>query len=139
MICPFCEIVQGKAPAFTVLENEHALAFLDARPLFPGHCLLIPKQHVETMADVPAGQIGPLFEDARLLSKAMETGLGAQGSFVAVNNRISQSVPHLHIHVVPRKKKDGLKGFFWPRTPYNSADEMLRVREKLRAALELRD
>lgn len=135
MACPFCEIAQGKAPAFTVLEDEYALAFLDWRPLFPGHCLLIPKQHVETLGDVAAADLGPLFANAQRLARAMESGLGAEGSFVAINNRVSQSVPHLHIHVVPRKKKDGLKGFFWPRTRYASEDAMRAVQEILRAAL----
>jgi histidine triad (HIT) family protein len=135
MACPFCAIAQGESRAYIVLEDDSALAFLDHRPLFPGHCLLIPKQHIETLADVPVSQIGPLFEKARRLSLAMETGLGAEGSFVAINNRVSQSVPHLHIHVVPRRKKDGLKGFFWPRTKYESEDAMLAIQERLRAVL----
>ena len=135
MACPFCNIVQGKEPAVIVLDDDHALAFLDNRPLFPGHCLLIPKQHVETLADLKAGEIGPLFEDARLLSSAMETALGAEGSFVAINNRVSQSVPHLHIHIVPRKKKDGLKGFFWPRRRYENEEEMRAIQKKLREAI----
>jgi histidine triad (HIT) family protein len=135
MGCPFCAIVQGNAPAFTVLEDHCSIAFLDDRPLFPGHCLLIPKQHIETLADLSVSQVGPLFEKAQLLARAMETGLGAEGSFVAMNNRVSQSVPHLHIHVVPRRKKDGLKGFFWPRTKYESEDAMRAIQEKLRAVL----
>jgi histidine triad (HIT) family protein len=135
MDCIFCEIVRGSLAAFTVLEDTDSLAFLDHRPLFPGHCLLIPKQHFGTLSDLPAAKIGPLFENAQKLAIAMETGLKAEGSFIGINNRISQSVPHLHIHVVPRRKKDGLKGFFWPRTPYGSEDEMRDVQRKLREAL----
>src|SRR5205823_6733562 len=115
------------------------LAFLDNRPLFPGHCLLIPKRHVETLSDLPAESVGPLFQNAQLLARAMETGLAADGSFVAINNRVSQSVPHLHIHVVPRRKKDGLKGFFWPRQSYKDQEHLLRVQSTLRSAIaELR-
>src|ERR1700693_4282820 len=118
MDCPFCEIIRGTLPSFPVLEDEYSFAFLDERPLFPGHVLLIPKQHLETLADVPAELVGPLFNNAQRLAQALESGLAAHGCFVAINNRVSQSVPHLHIHVVPRNKKDGLKGFFWPRTRY---------------------
>ena len=96
------------------------MGFLDVRPLFPGHTLLIPLQHYETMADLPAELVGPLFLRARTLQTVVEEGMGAQGAFVAVNNRVSQSVPHLHVHVVPRTKGDGLRGFFWPRTKYPS-------------------
>jgi histidine triad (HIT) family protein len=135
MPCPFCAIVQGEFPALVVLEDDHSLAFLDRRPLFPGHCLLIPKRHIQTLGDVTADQVGPLFEKAQILSRAMETGLGAEGSFVAINNRVSQSVPHLHIHVVPRRKKDGLKGFFWPRMRYADDGAMRAIQAKLRAAL----
>jgi histidine triad (HIT) family protein len=135
MDCPFCEIIRGTLPSFPVLEDEYSLAFLDERPLFPGHVLLIPKQHLETLADVPAEQVGPLFTNAQRLAQAMEFGLAAQGSFVAINNRVSQSVPHLHIHVVPRRRKDGLKGFFWPRTRYPNEEAMQEVQQKLRAVL----
>jgi histidine triad (HIT) family protein len=136
MECIFCRILQGKIPAAIVLEDGVSCAFLDTRPLFPGHCLLVPRQHVETLVDLPADMLGPLFANAQRLARAVETGLGAEGSFVAVNNRVSQSVPHLHIHLVPRRKKDGLKGFFWPRTPYKSEEEMQEVAAKLRAALD---
>lgn len=135
MACIFCEIVRGKIPAVKVLEDEHSVAFLDNRPLFPGHILLIPKEHFETLMDLPPAGTGPLFANAQRLAKAVEDALGAAGSFVAINNRISQSVPHLHVHVVPRRHKDGLKGFFWPRTPYGHEAEMEEVAEKLRAAL----
>lgn len=136
MDCTFCKILRGELPAALVLDDGRTCAFLDTRPLFPGHCLLIPKQHVETLLDLPQDQVGPLFQNAQRLAKALELGLGADGSFVAVNNRISQSVPHLHVHVVPRRRKDGLKGFFWPRTPYRSEAEMFEIRDKLRHALE---
>ena len=101
-----------------VLEDERTLAFLDNRPLFPGHSLLVPREHVETLSDLPDDLLPELFGNARLLAQAMEEGLEAEGSFVALNNRVSQSVPHLHVHVVPRRRKDGLRGFFWPRHKY---------------------
>lgn len=110
------------------------MAFLDHRPLFPGHCLLIPKTHYETLLDLPAHLIGPLFGNARLLAGAVERAMESEGSFVAINNRVSQSVPHLHIHIVPRRKKDGLRGFFWPRRKYESAQEMENVRSRVRQA-----
>ena len=134
--CLFCLIAARTRGAAIVFEDQHLLAFLDHRPLFPGHCLLIPKRHIETLADLPADEIAPLFAAAQRLSGAMEEGLGAEGSFVAVNNRVSQSVPHLHVHVVPRKRKDGLKGFFWPRGKYASDEEMEVVRAKLAEAYE---
>jgi len=133
--CLFCQIRSGKIPAAIVVEDEHTLAFLDHRPLFPGHCLLIPKEHIETLADLPPPAIPALFGTAQVLAKAMEMGLGSEGSFVAINNRISQSVPHLHVHVVPRRKKDGLKGFFWPRGKYKDEEEMEVVRKVLEDAV----
>ena len=133
--CLFCKIISGEVDSYTVFEDEVSLAFLDHRPLLPGHCLLVPKAHYATLADLPVTLIAPLFSNAQLLCKAVEQGLGAEGSFVAINNRISQSVPHLHIHVVPRHKGDGLKGFFWPRHPYKDAQEMLEVQETLRSAI----
>ena len=117
--CVFCSIIAGDSPAHVVFDDEVAMAFLDIRPLFPGHVLLSPREHHETLVDLPPGQIEPLFARARRLSSLMESALGAGGSFVAMNNRISQSVPHLHVHVVPRNRKDGLRGFFWPRTGYD--------------------
>jgi histidine triad (HIT) family protein len=119
--CVFCAIVGGESAAEVVFQDEHSVAFLDARPLFPGHVLLVPREHVETLADVPEALIAPLFLNAQRLARAVETALAAEGTFVAMNNRVSQSVPHLHIHVVPRRKGDGLRGFFWPRSKY--ADE----------------
>jgi len=134
--CPFRQIARGEAAAWIVLEDSHSVAFLDHRPLFPGHCLLIPREHYETLTDVPPEQIGPLFRNARRLARAMEKGLGAEGSFVAINNRVRQSVPHLHIHVAPRRKGDGLRGFFWPRQRYASEAEMAEIAARLREALE---
>jgi len=134
--CKFCQIAARTLEAAIVFQDAHTLAFLDYRPLFPGHCLLIPKQHVETLADLPVEEISPLFAVAQRLSLAVEQGLNAEGSFVAINNRVSQSVPHLHIHVVPRKKKDGLRGFFWPRGKYASQEEMERIRLQLERRLQ---
>ncbi len=135
MDCLFCGIVAGEVAAATVFEDERTLAFLDHRPVFPGHCLLIPKAHFETLADLPEELIGPLFGNVKLLAEAVERGMNAEGSFVAINNRVSQSVPHLHVHIVPRRKKDGLRGFFWPRRKYESDAEMEQVRESVRAAI----
>ena len=118
--CVFCRIIAGDEPAHVVFSDETAVAFLDIRPLFVGHTLVMPRDHHETLADLPVDQIEPLFRRVRRLSAVMESDLGAQGSFVALNNRVSQSVPHLHVHVVPRTKGDGLRGFFWPRTTYDS-------------------
>ena len=126
--CPFCQIVRATFSASVVFEDEQTLAFLDHRPLFPGHCLLIPRDHIETLIDVPPPLLTVLSANARLLAIAMETALGAQGAFVAINNRVSQSVPHLHVHVVPRTKGDGLKGFFWPRQKYRDSEYMEEVR-----------
>jgi histidine triad (HIT) family protein len=132
--CVFCSIVAGSTPAAVVFRDERFMAFLDIRPLFPGHTLLIPLDHHETLADLPTPMVGPLFERARTLQTVMEQAMGAQGAFVAVNNRVSQSVPHLHVHVVPRTKGDGLKGFFWPRTKYASDDEATEVAHRLAAS-----
>jgi histidine triad (HIT) family protein len=134
--CLFCAIVAGSEPAQVVLETADTLAFLDTRPLFPGHTLLVPKDHYETLIDLPQALIAPLFTDAQRLAGAMEVAFDAAGSFVAINNRVSQSVAHLHVHVVPRNSKDGLRGFFWPRTKYASPDEAEATAAKLRAALE---
>jgi histidine triad (HIT) family protein len=115
-----------------VLEDELTLGFLDHRPLFPGHTLLIPRDHVETLPDLSDDLLPELFSNARLLARAMEEGLGAEGSFVAINNRVSQSVPHLHVHVAPRRRKDGLRGFFWPRQKYESDEHAAEVAAVLR-------
>ena len=111
------------------------MAFLDHRPLFPGHCLLVPRPHFETLSELPSRLVGPFFANVQLLSRAVEVALGAEGTFVAMNNRVSQSVPHLHVHIVPRRRKDGLKGFFWPRNKYKSDEEMLKVQEAIRLTL----
>lgn len=134
--CTFCSIVRGEIPALVVLDEPQVLAFLDIRPLFHGHVLLVPKTHVETLGDAPAELVPPLFLAAQRLARAVERGLEAEGTFVAMNNRISQSVPHLHVHVVPRRRKDGLKGFFWPRTKYASDAEAESARDRIVAALE---
>ncbi|WP_067482331.1 HIT family protein [Actinomadura hibisca] len=133
--CVFCRIIKGELGAHFVLEEPDAVAFLDTRPLFKGHTLLVPRDHHETLTDLPAEEVGPLFRHAQRLAGAMESGLAAAGSFVANNNRISQSVPHLHVHVVPRRPKDGLRGFFWPRTKYESDAEAAEYAARLRAAL----
>ena len=135
--CLFCRIVEGVAPAQVVLESESCVAFLDVRPLFPGHCLLVPRDHHETLGLLPPELVSPLFADARRLARAVESALGAEGSFVAMNNRVSQSVPHLHVHVVPRRTRDGLRGFFWPRQRYAGDAEASRVRDAIREALRL--
>jgi histidine triad (HIT) family protein len=136
--CTFCQIAAGSIAAPIVQQDERFIAFLDHRPLFAGHVLLIPRTHYETLADLPRETVGPLFTEAQALSRAMEDALGAEGSFVAINNRISQSVPHLHVHIVPRRRQDGLRGFFWPRTKYRNEDEIESFRAKLEAALERR-
>jgi len=134
--CAFCQIAAGNLPASIVMENDEALAFLDSRPLFPGHCLLIPRAHLETLAELPAGSLGRFFGAAQLLSQAVQEALEAEGSFVAINNRVSQSVPHLHVHIVPRRKKDGLRGFFWPRGKYADNTQMEAVKSAIRGAIE---
>ena len=111
------------------------MAFLDVRPVFPGHCLLVPRAHHETLADLPPALVEPVFASAQRLARAVEGGMGADGTFVAINNRVSQSVPHLHVHVVPRRRKDGLRGFFWPRQKYESEEAMRDTADAVRAAL----
>ena len=133
--CAFCQIIYGAESASIVFEDGLSLAFLDRRPLFPGHCLLVPKAHYETLADLPASLVGPLFQNAQLLERAIEEGLAADGTFIAINNRVSQSVPHIHIHLVPRHFKDGLKGFFWPRQRYQDEAAMRQVQDTLSEAL----
>jgi histidine triad (HIT) family protein len=137
--CAFCAIASGESDAHVVFEDDVSLAFLDNRPLFPGHSLLIPREHHETIWDLPDELLTALFLNARLLSQAVRDAMGAEGAFVAANNVVSQSVPHFHVHAVPRVRKDGLRGFFWPRRKYESeqhaADSAAAVRaevEKLR-------
>ena len=133
--CRFCAVVAGGLAAQLVLEDAATVAFLDRRPLFPGHCLVVPRAHHETLGDLPLELLEPLFATVRRLAVAVQRAMGAAGSFVAINNRVSQSVPHLHVHVVPRNPKDGLRGFFWPRTTYPDEAAAAAVRDRIRAAL----
>jgi histidine triad (HIT) family protein len=132
--CLFCRIAAGDEQAAFVLEDDDFVAFLDHRPLFHGHTLLLPREHHVTLADLPDELVGPLFGRAQLLSRAVPEAMGKPGSFVALNNVVSQSVAHLHVHVVPRKPKDGLRGFFWPRTKYESEKQMDEVAAGVRKA-----
>jgi histidine triad (HIT) family protein len=133
--CRFCAIVAGDEAAQVVFEDERTLAFLDHRPLFPGHSLLVPRDHHETIWDLPAEEIAPLFANARMLSSAIRSATNAQGAFIAMNNVVSQSVPHLHVHLVPRNRKDGLRGFFWPRHKYENKEQAVRTAKTIRAAV----
>jgi len=132
--CLFCRIAAGDEPAAIVHADEQTVAFLDVRPVFEGHVLVTPRAHVETLTDLPADALVPVMGVVQRVCEAVETGLGAHGTFVAMNNRVSQSVPHLHVHVVPRRRKDGLRGFFWPRRRYEDG-RMEHVAEQIRAAL----
>ena len=134
MDCVFCQIISGELEADVVLDEPDFVGFLDRRPVFKGHTLLVPREHLVTLPDLPAGLRDGFLGAAQRLATAMVEGLGAQGSFVAMNNVVSQSVPHLHCHVVPRTKGDGLRGFFWPRTKYADG-EAASYAERLRAAL----
>ena len=134
--CIFCEIVAGRLPAHVVLDDEVAMGFLDVRPLFPGHTLVVPREHHVTLTDLPTEQVAAFFERVQRVTRAVEAGMQAAGSFVAMNNIVSQSVPHLHAHVVPRNRKDGLKGFFWPRARYSDDAEAAEVATRLRSAVE---
>jgi histidine triad (HIT) family protein len=133
--CVFCLIAGGAAAAAVVYEDEEFMAFLDSRPLFPGHILAIPRKHYETLPDVPPEHASALMHLVQRLSVAVERAMQAEGTFVAVNNRVSQSVPHLHVHVVPRRRKDGLRGFFWPRLLYSNEAAMETARDAIRKAL----
>jgi histidine triad (HIT) family protein len=133
--CVFCGIVAGSVPAFLVTRDEAGVAFLDTRPVFPGHVLVVPPTHIETLSSLPATSLAGYFGLVQRVAAAVEKGLEADGTFVAINNRISQSVPHLHTHVVPRRRKDGLRGFFWPRTRYGSDEEAADYATRIAAAL----
>lgn len=133
--CTFCAIARGDTAAHIIADTPDFLAFLDHRPLFPGHVLLVPRGHIATLPDLPPPLVGPMFTLAQRLCRAVESAMTAEGTFVAINNRVSQSVPHLHVHIVPRRKGDGLKGFFWPRRPYSGDDEMAATAARIRAAL----
>jgi histidine triad (HIT) family protein len=135
--CPFCEIAAGRAPAHVVGGADTWLAFLDRRPLFEGHVLVIPRAHHLTLPELPTDLLGPLFGAVAQVAAAVEAATGAEGSFVALNNRVSQSVGHLHVHVVPRRRGDGLRGFFWPRRRYPDDDAAAAVAARIRTALEV--
>ncbi len=134
--CAFCGVIGGEVDAFRVFEGPVFVGFLDRRPLFPGHCLLAPREHIETLSRLPEELLEPFFSGVKLLSRAVEEAMEADGTFVALNNRVSQSVPHLHVHVVPRKRGDGLRGFFWPRHPYPDRAAAAAVQAAIRAAVE---
>ena len=134
--CTFCAIAAGEAEATIVLEDDRFLAFLDHRPVFHGHVLLIPREHTGTLPDLPLEDAGPLLERAQLLARAVPQAMAAEGTFVAINNGVSQSVPHLHVHVVPRSRGDGLRGFFWPRRPYENASHLRETAARIRAAVD---
>lgn len=129
--CEFCRIISDDSNSHIVFEDDLTLSFLDNRPLFPGHCLLIPKEHIITVNDLDEVTRNTIFTNMQLLNRAVEKAMGAEGTFIAINNKISQSVPHLHIHIVPRRRKDGLKGFFWPRNPYTDEKHIEEVQGKL--------
>ena len=133
--CLFCAVIAGIQPSEFVLDDEVAVGFLDHRPVFKGHVLVVPRTHVVTLADLPAELVGPFFIRVQRVAAAVQAALTADGSFVAMNNVVSQSVPHLHVHVVPRRRKDGLRGFFWPRVRYDSAEEMAMVAATIRTFL----
>ena len=133
--CAFCRVAAGEAAAHLVLEARHAVAFLDHRPLFPGHVLVIPRDHHPALGDLPGDAVGPFFATVQRVATAVQAGMEAHGTFVAVNNTVSQSVPHLHVHVVPRRFKDGLRGFFWPRGRYADDAEMAQVVRAIRRFL----
>jgi histidine triad (HIT) family protein len=133
--CIFCAIRDGAIPAHMVLDEPDTLTFLDQRPVFPGHVLVVPRIHHDTLMDLPVDQLTPLFGAAQRVSRAVIAAMEGDGAFVGVNNVVSQSVPHLHVHVIPRKRKDGLRGFFWPRQKYDSDETMAAVAASIRAAL----
>ena len=133
--CLFCAIVAGDAAGFVVLDTPRVMGFLDTRPVFKGHVLVVPRPHVDTLTDLPTESVGELFGEVQRVARAVESGLGAGGTFVAINNRVSQSQPHLHVHVVPRTKGDGLRGFFWPRRKYADEAEAADYRDRIAAKL----
>jgi histidine triad (HIT) family protein len=135
--CVFCEIVKStRSGRQIVFEDSLSLAFLDKRPVFLGHCLVIPKNHYETLYDLPNDLIAPIFSNVQLVARAVEAGTGAQGTFIGINNKISQSVPHLHIHIVPRRFRDGLRGFFWPRQKYESDEQLAKIADSIRKSIK---
>lgn len=135
LCCIFCQIIKRSLPTFIVYEDQDTLAFLDHRPLFHGHCLLVPKEHYKTLHDLPNHILCPFFTKVQILSDAITEAMQAEGSFIAINNIVSQSVPHVHVHIVPRNKGDGLKGFFWPRHKYENESELKEVQNKIKKTL----
>jgi histidine triad (HIT) family protein len=135
MSCTFCEIAAGSLSAAMVLDEPEVLAFLDRSPVFPGHVLIVPRSHYETLTDLPAELLPLVFGAAQRIASAVQQALGADGTWVSMNNTVSQSVPHLHVHVIPRKRKDGLRGFYWPRMKYPSEETMDEVAALIRTAL----
>lgn len=133
MGCVFCEIIAGDRPGHMVMDDGSVAALLDHSPLFPGHVLVVPRRHVVTIEDLEPAAVGPLFAVVQRMAEVVRTTMGAQGTFVALNNTVSQSVPHLHVHVVPRVKGDGLRGFFWPRRRYGPGEAEV-VASRLRDA-----
>lgn len=133
--CVFCAIIAGEVAAPIVADTPDGVAFLDARPVFPGHTLVVPRDHVPTLTDLPAAELPGYFSLVQRIARAVEVGVDADGTFVAINNKVSQSVPHLHTHVVPRRRKDGLRGFFWPRHKYESDEQAAAIVERIKAAL----
>jgi len=133
--CQFCRIIHTEGAAQIVFEDQYTLAFLDIRPLFPGHTLLVPRWHIQTITELPDQLVEPFFKNARLLAQAVERAMQAEGTFMAINNKVSQSVPHLHIHIVPRHKSDGLKGFFWPRQTYKDEQELFKVQALIKVEI----
>jgi histidine triad (HIT) family protein len=133
--CVFCLIINLKTERGIVFQDEISTAFLDKRPLFPGHCLLVPNEHYANISELPSNLVGPFFKNVKLLAIAIEKGLQADGTFLAINNKISQSVPHLHVHIVPRRSGDGLRGFFFPRQKYAGPEEEARIQEAIRSAI----
>ena len=133
--CAFCQMVRGELSTHLVARDDYSLVILDRRPVFLGHCLVIPLDHYETLSDLPDELVGPIFIRVRSVSIAVQRAMHADGTFVAMNNKVSQSVPHLHVHVIPRKMKDGLKGFFWPRQNYASEEQALEIERAIRREL----
>jgi histidine triad (HIT) family protein len=134
--CIFCEIAKGTAYAAVVVREGGFTAFLDARPVFKGHVLVVPDEHIPVLAELPEARLGPWMSLVRRVSAAVEAGLGSGGTFICLNNKVSQSVPHIHFHVVPRTRGDGLRGFLWPRTKYASDEEMREYARRISAALK---
>lgn len=133
--CVFCSIIRGQTSARIVLDDEYCIAFLDTKPLFRGHVLVVPRTHVPTLVELPSSLVGPLFQRVKDIAQAVTDSQSAEGTFVAINNKVSQSVPHLHVHVVPRTRGDGLKGFFWPRAKYESNEQQDAIAAAIRQML----